>query len=63
MALLGIICYNLQHKWCLRGGVGQWRSGAVAQFLSVGGGEFFLVSWDCLLRTLFGRSPPTELPR
>ncbi|MEG4109731.1 hypothetical protein QUA04_27165 [Microcoleus sp. S13_C5] len=25
--------------------------------------EFFLVSWDCFLRTLFGRSPPTELPR
>ncbi|MEP6487395.1 hypothetical protein NDI51_09220 [Microcoleus vaginatus GB1-A3] len=24
--------------------------------------EFFLVSWDCFLRTLLGRSPPTELP-
>ncbi|MEG4231554.1 hypothetical protein QUA40_05485 [Microcoleus sp. Pol11C3] len=45
------------------GGVAQWRSGPVAQFVSVGGGEFFLVSWDCFLRTLLGRSPPTELPR
>lgn len=45
------------------GGVGEFVSEGVGEFVSVGGGEFFLVSSDCFLRTLFGRSPATELPR